>query len=404
MKTTSLLLVITVSVNCALAEEWNRFRGPNGSGISESAAPTSWKPGDEAWKIDLPGVGHSSPVITGDRLFITSGIENDGSRVVFALNRHTGKEIWRETFAGSKYRKHRLNSFASSTPALDNKRLYLCWAADGVLHTAAVTLDGQRVWEVELGEFKAGHGYGVSPIVFKDSVIVANEHEGQSVLYALDSTNGKVVWRTNRDTRTTYTTPCIYRVEGRKPELIFTNWKHGTTAVDPLSGKTTWEIDVFDKGHFETSIGSPIVAGGLVYATSGYLGYSTQTVAVKSDARNVGEKVFQVEKLAPLTTTPVVQGDLLFLWADDGIVSCVHSKTGELFWKKRVGGKYYGSPVIAKDALYCLSTEGEAVVLRTSREYEEIARNQLGDPSHSTPAIVDGTLYIRTFGSLFAVK
>jgi len=401
----NIALLVLSMVSIVDAEDWLRFRGPNGSGVSKSSARTTWKPGDEHWRIKLPGVGHSSPVVRGNLLFVTSGIEDDGSRTVIALNRRTGTELWRKSFAGSKYRKHRLNSFASSTPALDDQRLYLCWVVDEVLNTAAVTHEGKDVWHVELGEFKAGHGYGVSPIVFNGSVIVANENEGQSVLHALDGNTGQIQWSTKRDTRTTYTTPCVYDVQGRRPELIFTNWKHGITAVDPSNGQTSWEVDVFDKGHFETSIGSPVVANGLAYGTSGYLGYSTQTVAARPDAKTgVGEKVFQVEKLAPLTTTPVVLDDLLFLWSDDGIASCVHSRTGELFWKKRVGGKYYGSPIIAGDALYCLSTDAEAVVLRASREYEVIARNQLGEGSHSTPAAVDGTLYIQTYGSIFAIE
>ena len=390
---------------CVEAEDWLRFRGPNGSGVSNTPARTNWKLGDERWKVDLPGIGHSSPVIIGDLLFVTSGIEDDGSRLLIALNRRTGKELWRKSFAGSKYRKHRLNSFASSTPALDDQRLYLCWIVDSVLHAASVTHDGNDVWQVELGEFKAGHGYGVSPIVFNGSVIIANENEGQSVLYALDCTTGEIQWSTKRDTRTTYTTPCIYDVKGRQPELIFTNWKHGITAIDPSNGKTTWEIDVFDKGHFETSIGSPIVANGMAFGTSGYLGYSTQTVAARPNNKTGGgEMVFQVEKLAPLTTTPVAANGLLFLWSDDGIASCVDWKTGELFWKKRVGGKYYGSPIIAGNALYCLSTDAEAIVLRASKNYEVIARNPVGEGSHSTPAAIDGTLYIQTFGSIFAIE
>ena len=208
-----------------------------------------------------------------------------------------------------------------------------------------------------------------------------------------------------RSTKATYAAPCLYKTTGRSPELVFTNWQHGVTAVDPRTGKTTWEISVFDPKNFETSIASPFVANGLIFATCGYLGRANHTVAVRPDRANPGKgvEVFRIERGAPLTATPVVKDDLLFLWSDEGIVTCTDSRNGNVFWKKRVGGTYYGSPVVVGEALYCLSTAGDAVVLAASKQYKFIARNPLGEPSHATPSVADGAMYLRTLSHLISI-
>ncbi len=404
-----LFILLTIAALAALpteAEEWNRFRGPNGSGVSEATTvPVSWNEADFNWRIALPGVGHASPVTWGKRIFLVSGDEETGNRIASCLDSTSGRVLWTQTFEAATHRKHKLNSLASSTPAVDERALYLCWATPDEYVVTAISLDGEPLWRVDLGGHKGGHGFGVSPIISGELLIIANEQEGDSTIVALDRRTGDQRWKVDRDTRTAYSTPCVFESEGRSAELIFTNWKQGITAIDSTSGRKIWEISVFDQNHTETSIGAPVVADGLVFGTCGYLGYATHTVAVrpgrKSDGQ--GDEIFRVDRGAPLTTTPLVARGLLFLWADNGIVTCVDAKTGQEQWKKRVGGTYYASPVAVGNAVYCASTSGEMVALELSREYRELSRSPILEASHSSPAVSGGRMFVRTFSHLISI-
>lgn len=390
----------------AEGQEWPRFRGPNGSGVSRATTvPVRWTEKEFDWRIEFPGKGHSSPVLWGNRLFLTSGLDDTGARVVLCIAADDGRVLWSKRFEGRTHKKHALNSFASATPAVDERRVYLSSATPEEHIVQALDHDGEEAWRVDLGPFKSSHGSGVSPILHEGMVIVPHEHEGDSSLVALDCRSGETRWRIARDTKTTYTTPCVYRREGRPAALIFTNWKHGITAVNPDDGKTVWETSPFDQKHVETAIGSPIVSGDLVLGTCGWLGYATHTVAVRPDDETPGEArvVYRMDRGAPLTTTPLVKDGLLFLWADEGIVTCADAADGTIHWRKRVGGTFYGSPVAAGEAIYCVSADGEAVVLAASKEFRLIARNPLGEGSHSTPAVAGGRMYLRTFSHLISI-
>ena len=190
--------------------------------------------------------------------------------------------------------------------------------------------------------------------------------------------------------------------------MIFVSYQHGITAVNPTTGKTAWELDIFDKRHLETSIGSPIVANNLILASSGWLGVRKEVIAVRppatgSPAPRKPETVYKIDRAAPLCTTPVFVNNLLFLWSDEGIVSCADPATGTIHWRERVGDTYYGSPVSVNNRIYCLSTGGDAVVLAASSRFQPLARNPLGEGSHSTPAISNGRMYLRTFSQLICI-
>lgn len=399
-------LALLAMGNLGSAENWPRFRGPNGSGVGEAKdVPTEWTLADFNWRVSLPGVGHSSPVIWGQRLFVTAGDEQSGVRHVLCLDAASGRILWSREFAGDKARKHEHNSLASGTPAVDDKHLYITWATPQECLVLALDHEGQEKWRANLGVFKGGHGAGVSPIVHEDLVIMGNDQEGESSVVALERMTGQVRWRVGRKTKVAYSTPCIYQQPGRTAEVIFTNWEHGIMGLDSASGRTNWELQVFDQGHVETSIGSPIVAGGLVLGTCGWLGYATHTVAVRPYGAETAKpaEVYRVDRGAPLTTTPLAVGGLLFLWADEGIVTCVDAATGKQHWQRRVGGNYYSSPIALGDRIFCPSRDGEMVVLAATPEYRLLARNPLGEGTHSTPAIAHGRLYVRTFSHLISL-
>jgi outer membrane protein assembly factor BamB len=389
---------------CASAQEWTRFRGANGDGISPATTiPVRWTEKDHNWKVVLPGVGHSSPVLWGERIFVTCGEEKTGKRLLLCLRASDGKELWRREFTGEVHRKHSDNSFASATPVVDERHVYATWGGPKDYLVVALNHDGKEAWRVDLGPYRGGHGFGASPIVYEDVLVVPNDQDGPSALIGLDRGTGKIRWQVPRKGESTYITPCLYRPKDRPAELIFTNWDHGITALDPRTGKIHWEANVFDKGHTESAIGSPVVAGDLILGTCGWLGVRQEVVALRPDAEGQMKEVYRIARSAPLCTTPLVKDDLLFLWSDGGIVTCAEAKTGAVHWRERVPGAYYSSPVWVAGRLYNISREGEVVVLAAARKFEQLGRIELGEGSHATPAIAGGRMYLRTFTQLMSI-
>jgi outer membrane protein assembly factor BamB len=399
------LLLLSLCV-CSAAQEWTRFRGPNGSGVSTATTvPLRWTERDYRWKVELPGVGHSSPVLWGERLFATSGDEKTGTRILTCLRATDGQRLWSREFAGQRHGKHADNSFATATPAVDERGVYVAWGNAKEYLVVALDHDGKELWRADLGTFKSGHGFGPSPVVHESLLVLACDQEGPSALYGLECATGKVRWKSPRKSKAHYSTPCVYQIPGRPAELIFTSYEHGITSIDPKSGRVNWELDVFNKGHIETCISSPIVADGLVLGTSGWLGVRQEVVAVRPPAGPEGKpvEVYRIDRGVPLCTTPLVRGGLLFLWSDSGSVTCADVRTGKVHWRERVPGSYYASPVCVGDRLYGVSREGEVVLLAAAARFERLAVNPLGEGSHSTPAVAGGRMYLRTFAHLLCV-
>jgi outer membrane protein assembly factor BamB len=386
----------------AAAQEWTRFRGPNGSGVSTQTLATTWSEKDLRWKVRLAGSGHASPVLWGRTIFVASGVPAMGKRVIQCLDTARGEELWSRSYPAEKHRQHEHNSWASATPALDERHVYVLWASPKDYLIVALTHAGDEKWRLDLGGFKSGHGFGVSPIVHEDIVIVPHEHEGKSAVLALDRDSGKVRWQVPRKSRTTYSTPCVYTPPGRRSEIICVSYEHGVTSIDPKSGGVNWEQDVFDKRHIETSIASPIVAGDLVLGSSGWLGVRKEVIALRPGADGA-RHVYTITKGSPLVPTPLVKDDLLFLWGDDGIVTCNELAGGKELWRERVPGTYYSSAICADNHVYNVSREGDVVVLKAGRAFEHVATNPLGEGSHSSPAVAGGVLYVRTFNHLCAI-
>jgi outer membrane protein assembly factor BamB len=264
--------------------------------------------------------------------------------------------------------------------------------------------DGSDVWRRDLGPFVSQHGFGASPIVWKDLVIVANDQDKASFIAALDCKTGQPRWQAKRRTeKASFSTPCLYEPEGGKPQLILSSWAHGLTSLDPATGKLIWELPVF---HNNRIVGSPAIAAGLIFAAAGVGGAGREMVAVQpgNPDRGVEAKLaYSVQGSLPYVPTPVANGPLLFLWHDNGVVACIDAPTGKRLWQQRVGGNFFGSPVRVGDRLYCISRSGEMVVLAAADKYQLLARIPLGEASHATPAVADGVMYLRTVSHLMAI-
>jgi outer membrane protein assembly factor BamB len=234
-------------------------------------------------------------------------------------------------------------------------------------------------------------------------VILTNEQDGPSSLIGLDAATGAERWKTPRESKkTAYCTPCLFETPGGAPQLIVTSFAHGVSSLDPRSGKSLWELPVFTY----RVVGSPLVSGGLIFATSGGGGTGKPFVAVRpgNPARGTKPEVaYSLPRRAPYVPTPVAKDGLLFLWGDQGVVKCLDLASGAERWEERVGGNYFGSPVRVDDRLYCISRDGELVVLAAADKYRLLARINLEERSHSTPAVSNGLIYLRTVSHVMAI-
>jgi outer membrane protein assembly factor BamB len=408
-------VVLTLAVSTLDAQEWTRFRGPNGTGISQAKTiPTKISDADINWKIELPGTGHSSPVLWGEQIFVTTTGDNSGGLSVLCLNAKDGALKWRKDFPLTPFSRHKFNSFASATPAVDADRLYVLWSEPEHYMLVALDHKGKQLWERDFGPFVSQHGCGISPIVYKGKVILGNEQDdakqvpkgtrsGDSFIVAVDARTGSTVWQTPRTSAVVaYSTPCVYEPKNDKASLIFNSQAHGIYAVDPENGKVLWEYDqAFDK----RSVSSPIVAGDIVYGSCGSGGGGNFVTAVKAgNGRDrKPELAYQLKKSAPYVPTGVAVGDLLWLWSDGGILTCMHAPTGEIRYQERVGGNFFGSPVWVDGRLFCISTSGEIVVVEASDKFNVLHRFALNETCHTTPAVALGRMFVRTEKHLLSI-
>jgi outer membrane protein assembly factor BamB len=405
--TTLAIALASPLTSLAPAQEWTRFRGPNGSGQSEeSTIPQVWNEREALWKSKLPGSGNSSPVLWGERIFLLSANPADGTRHVVCLSAVDGKILWQRDYPSAVHPIHQLNTLASSTPCVDEDRVYCAWSTPEEFTLLALTHDGEPVWKANLGPFVSQHGFGTSPIIVDDLVIITNDQDAESFVIAVDRASGATKWKVDRkhlpEQNTSYATPCLYHPPGRPAELILCSRAHGITGIDPLSGQTRWE----EPGVFaQRPVSSPIVVDDLILATCGQGGGNNNLVAIKPYAEAAAPKLeYQVDRTsAPYVPSLVAKGDLVFLWGDRGVVSCMSAGTGKIVWRERVSGNYFGSPVRVSDCVYCIADDGDVVTIAASEKFEVLGRSPLGETSRATPAVAGGRMFLRSESHLTAV-
>jgi outer membrane protein assembly factor BamB len=401
-------LCLTGSLNTAesiRAENWDRFRGANGAGQSEATGiPSEWTEADYVWRKPLPGVGHSSPVIWDGKLFVTSGDPNSGEQIVLAFDAKSGAPLWEKRFASHTYSMHADNSYATSTPAVDADHLYVLWLDGDKVTLAALTHEGIEVWRRQVGSLVEQHGFGTSPIVVGDTVCVANETDNadRSKVIGVDRATGDIRWTVPRGTgKTAFATPLVIESGGRKL-MVMSSMGSGVTAYDPATGEIVWQV--LETGMPDRCVSSPIEAAGLVIVSCGSGNNGVELYAFRpSENGEPPTEVYRMKQGVPNIPTPVVAGDLLFLWHDRGTVSCLDAATGEAHWRKRVSGMFHSSPVRIGDRIFGLSKEGEVVVLAADKEYRLLGRSSLGERCQATPAVADGRIYYRTESSLICL-
>jgi outer membrane protein assembly factor BamB len=436
MRTLCILACILASTAALGADDWPHWRGPATSGVSgERNLPERWSDTDNiAWKASLEGLGISSPIVWGDRVFATSqrgsGVVRQGPRLVqsgnaadagerplgsgptsgdgrvtflvSALDKTTGKPLWRfelpaEGPLPSVHEKHNL---ASSSPATDGQRVY-AWFATGQL--AAIDMSGKLVWKTNLGAnygpFEINWGHSSSPTVYKDTLILICYHESQSYLLALDAATGKVRWKVDAERGTTsYSTPLV--VESLGTTEIVVNSSSGVSGHDFATGTRLWHIE--ESNRFP--IPMPLFENGLIYTSRGYR--SSPFMAVKPGGRgNVANShiVWRAPSGAPYVSSLVHYQGLIYMVGDVGVLTVTDAKDGTRTHQERIGGVYSASPVAGDGKIYLLSEDGETIVVAAGRTPRILARNRLAARQLASPAVSGGRLFIRSDNALYAV-
>jgi outer membrane protein assembly factor BamB len=395
----------------ARGENWPRFRGPNGQGIAETGTlPAKWSESNYNWKVELPGGGHSSPVVWGDKVFVTCADDTALRGRLLCVNAADGKELWRKEFPLTRQTMNALNSYASATPALDVEQVYLFWPDKEQPALIALTHGGKEVWTAKLPGIFARHGVGSSPIVCGPHVIISREQDKSSngpasVWLALNRRTGQIQWHYEHpeNANASYSTPCLWRDPQGQEQLIFTSNSHGIAGVNPETGALLWKTPTALPARV---VSSPVLAGDMIICTCGEGGRGLRLAAVKppSAGSSAATEVYGLDtRVVPYVPISVVRDGLLFAFHDQGTVSCLRVATGEVVWSEKPAGRYFGSPIWADGKLYAITVDGDAVVLRAGPKYELLAVNPLGEKSHATPAVADGRMYLRTYSHLISI-
>ncbi len=396
------LLVICFQLEAA---DWNRFRGPNASGIaSHKQLPIEYALEDAAWKVELESKGNSSPIISEGVLYLTSAeFDNEtkrGNRILSAYATADGELRWTKSWPFRTYKTNKRNGFASATVCADENGVYVFWQAEDASKLYGLDHSGEELWSYEVGKFGAGTGAATSPIVHQGVVLLSHDNEKyESFLLAVSAVDGKRIWQTVRKTqRTGYSTPVIYEAKDGQTQVVFSHSYEGVVGVDFQSGEIQWQNVVFGD-HAQRAVGSPIVAGNQVIAASGFTNGVRTLVSLAPDSLSDSHEaleMYRTTRNVPHCPTPLALNDQLYCWTDRGILACLDLETGEQQWLARVGGEYFTSPISLGDRILSIDRNGEIVVVGVGSEYVELGRSQLEEGVMATPALNEDAIFIRT--------
>jgi outer membrane protein assembly factor BamB len=396
--TSALLFFLCVP---ALAEDWPEFRGPTAQGhSSETGLPLTWsETKNVSWKVAIPGKGWSSPSVQGDRIWLTTATEEGKSLRAICVDRNSGAitqniEVFRLKNLGPISPK---NSHASPTPVLEGDKVYLHFGAHG---TACITQTGEIVWKTRLEYDNGQHGPGGSPVLYDNLLIVSCDGLDTQYVVALDKATGKIKWKKLREGYQAYTTPLVVRLSSG--DQVISPGAFRTIAYEPRTGKEIWQVRY---GEGFSNVPRPVYGNGLAFICTGF--QEPSLLAVRVDGRGEISKkqiAWTLKRGAPLTPSPLLVGDELYVITDNGIATCVDASTGKEYWKARVGGNHSASPIFADGRIYFLSEEGESVVIAPGKELKVLAKNELDGETLASMAVSGGSIFIRSRTHLYRLS
>ena len=398
----ALLLCLLGLTSLAAAQDWPEFRGPGGQGhSSERGLPLEWSEARNiVWKSAVPGRGWSSPIVSAGRVWLTTAVEDRGvSLRLLAYDVATGREVVNvEVFnVRSGGALHPKNNRASPSPIVEGDRVYVHFGTEG---TAALTTDGEVLWK-ERFRYESQHGAGSSPVLHGDLLIINCDGGSEAFVVALDKRTGKTRWKTSRRQPwdQAYTTPLVIRVGDR--DQIVSVGAFRAAAYEPASGKEIWRVSY---GDGFSNVPRPVYGHGLVYIATGF--FQPAIMAVRPDGSGDVSKThvgWTNRRAAPLTPSPLLVGDELYLVTDAGIASCLDARTGDILWQQRLNGTFSASPVFADGRIYFLAEDGVATVLAPGRQYRRLATNTLDGATLASMAIAGGSIYVRSATHLYRI-
>ena len=407
-----LLAVFTVKLS---AEDWPEFRGPSASGHSIAVGlPEKWSIDlNVVWKRSIDGLAWSSPVVLGDRIYLTTSVADgdelgpDQSLRTLCLDAESGTvqwdvEVFRQSKTGTpKDKVHKKNSHASATPITDCKHLFVHFGVHG---TACLTLDGKPVWTNQEFSFAPVHGNGGSPVLVDGLLVFSCDGGDVDFIVALDQATGKVRWKTDRTAahlkkKFAFSTPLIIAVNGR--QQVVSQAAGAVYGYNPKDGSVIWKVD-YEDGY--SVVQRPVFAHGLLFVSSGF--DRAKLLAIDPTGKgDVTESHVRwiMTKGAPHTPSPLVVGDELYIVSDGGVLTCLDAKSGDVHYQERLGGKYSASPLFADGKIYVQAEEGEGIVFRPGTEYEEVSRNQLEARTFASYSVYGSSLLIRSEKHLYRI-
>jgi outer membrane protein assembly factor BamB len=436
----SCLFLTAAAVVVVDAQNWPQFRGPGATGVVEGqTSAVTWdaaKSVNLRWKTAIPGLAHSSPVVWGNKVFVTTAITSaakDETRFglfgdvapvkddpkhtwkVYALDRATGKILWERVASEGipKVKRHPKSTHADSTPATDGKYLVVLLGSEGLY---AYNLNGKLLWKQDLGILDSGWFYdadyqwehGSSPIIYRDLVIIQADVQKDSFIAAYSLKTGKLVWKTPREEISSWGTPTIY--EGKTRAELITNGSKAIRGYDPLTGKELWRLTP----NSEVTTPTPFVAHDLIFVTSGYAPIqpiyairpgANGDISLKDGKESNEFIAWSKKRGGPYMPTPIVYGDLLYTCSNQGVLTAYNVTTGERIYQERLAGKggaFTASPVASDGKIYLSSEDGDVFVVKAGAKHELLATNAVGEVMMATPAISNGLVIVRGINHLFA--
>jgi outer membrane protein assembly factor BamB len=398
------------------AGDWPAFRGPSGDGISsETGVPREWGADKNIlWKSPLPGASNGSPIVSNEKVFLTSAVEEGKKRTLHCFDRRNGKELWAETVEfGEAMPTHKTNQYAGTTPAADGQRVVV-WHGSAGLY--CYNFNGVEIWKLKLGEFRHMWGYGGSPLLHKGKVFLHAGPGKQVFMVAVDLDTGKILWKTQepvdgngeRNTQNNYmgswSTPVIVSPEGR--ELVLCSFATRVNAYDPATGKIVFSCEGIRGKKGDLCYTSPVVCGDICVAMGGFGGPAVGFKMAGEGDITATRRLWRTESAPQRIGSGVfAQGYLYMANAGPAVIECIDPNSGEALWKERAPGvAHWGSMIYVDGLLYVTDQQGSTHIFKPNPEkMEHIRSNPIGESSNSTPAFSDGQVFIRTFGHLYCI-
>ena len=391
--TLSLLLGLAGSLSAEskfATTDWPNWRGLTSDGQAKfvKGLPTEWSEiKNVVWKTPIPGRGHSTPTLVGDRIYLATAEEDEMYQSVICLDKATGKPVWETRVHESQFavglNKHA--SHAGTAVVHDGERLYVNFVIGNQAYASALGLDGKLLWQKPIGKYKVHQGYGSSPMVFGDIVVVKADTKIGGVICGLDKKTGREIWRQERPKLPNYTTPVVIEAAG-KQQMVFCGCEL-VTSLDPLTGKKLWEVP----GSTEECVSTLVTDGTHIFVSGGWP--KNHTAAIVADGSG---KVAWRNTARVYVPSMLIRDGFLYVTMDAGFAICWNAKTGKQQWKERLGGAFYTSPVMAGNRIYGTNLAGKTFVFEANPdEFKLLATNQLGDEVYASPIVSGDRLYLR---------